>query len=345
MPILAAAWLLSLAQDPASQPAEQDDLEKDFAELAGAFAPGWNVDVHAAMRAAYINTPRDDAASTSFDTARLWIEGEFDRWLVHFGWRAERGPGYGFFGIPDQVGEMREHEVWVRTPVFDFLDFRIGRFKAPVVTSTMIPETGLLLYHRTFIGNDWDSYSTGAALEAHFGPLRGSITAQDGEDDDGKELAWTARGDLDLVGEGISMLHEGAYGASKKLAVTVGGSIYYDTYTHNRSAQAAEVRMTGGSLFGLGPFSLSGEYLDTGDGLGNLFSWGGVASVMLLEDLELAGAIEDFDRDDGTDLWRGSLSYYMNGHDAKLQLIYAQAESNAPVASGDTWMLGLTIGI
>ena len=81
-----------------------------------------------------------------------------------------------------------------------------------------------------------------------------------------------------------------------------------------------------------------------GDGFGSLLYWSGFASFMITKDLEIAAGFDDFERSDRTEAWRGSLSYYFIGNNAKLQLVYTDSTSNAPLAAGQTILLGLTTG-
>ncbi|MCC7014572.1 MAG: hypothetical protein IT454_18570 [Planctomycetes bacterium] len=369
MPITPVAFLVALAvQDPTPQLPIEADFEQDGLQLDLDQVKSWNIDVHALLKTSYMVSPDKDVDGVSYDTARAWINGTIADWRFHFGMRADvgrrlgsgltppdpSGDGLGFFGVPKRLGDARANEVWVQTELvegldwLDTLDLRVGRFKPPMMASSMFPETGLLMYSRSFIGNDWDYYQDGVMLRARTKRVRAWLSAQNGADRMDQDMGLTARGVVDLFGDGVNYNYEGAYRAEKKLAVSAGGAMHYDTSTSDRSAQGVDVRMTGGELFGLGPFSLAAEYVDNGDGLGHLYSYGVMASFMLTDDIECAASFEDFqdfDRVIGADLLRGSISYYIAGHDVKLQLAYASADSNAPLVDDETWVFGLNFGI
>lgn len=361
LPAIAAAFAVAF-QDPSTHVPVDAQYEQDAPVLEGEDAESWKIDVHALLKTSYMENDDKDVSGLSYDLARAWLDARAGRWHFHVGIRADEGrklanvppqpqpagDGLGFFGVTKDLGEVRANEAWVQTEVLDNFDLRVGRFRPPMAASSMVPEAGLLMYHRSFIGNDWDFYQDGLMLRGRYKRVRAWFAVQNGSDRLNQDIAMTARGVIDLFGSGVNYNYEGAYGAKTKFACSAGGSIYYDTATNDRSAQVLDFRMTGGELLGVGPFSLSGEYIDKGDGIGELFTWGATASAMLGKDWELGVSFEDFedfDRVIGADLGRVSLTYFVSGHDAKVQLVYADSNSNAPLVDDETLILGVTLGI
>lgn len=319
------------------------DPNAELPDLASYVSSGWNTEVHGYLRSSYmwsddvqLYSP-DDLGGFSVDGLRLFLRSEVEDWRFHVALRGEEGPDLGFFGVPNSVGEVRMPEAWAMYEVYDDIFVRVGKFRTPFVATAMQEENGMLFYNRSFVGTDWERYRTGVQIDGHKGPLRGWFAVQNGADGAGEDVSLTMRGMWDVFGGGTNQEYEGARDAPEGLAMSIAGSLYYDTANDNFSSQAIEARMT---FLG---FYLAGELVDKGNGLGDLYSWAGTASYMLLDDLELAVGFEDFDRDDETDLWRSSISYYLDGNNAKVQLVNAYAKSNAPLAEGNVLILGLTV--
>jgi hypothetical protein len=338
--LLLPLWLL--AQDPVPWPEGDEELRRQAAEIASSLQSGWNLDLHGFLRTSFFASgdvdiyPGSDAAGVSLDSVRLWVDSELEDWHLRLGVRGETGSGRTFFGVASDPSLVRQIDATLSREIADEIWVTVGRFRPPFISSGMRDEDELLFYDRTFIGTDWDFYRGGAMVHGRYGQLRGWLSAQNGTDGFGEGVAWTLRGMWDVLGEGSGYDREGAYGAAEELGLSVGGALYYDTETDNASAQAIEVRLTAGEV------SLGGEVVDKGDGLGDLYSWAAMASWLFADDLELGLCVEDFDRDDGTDLARLSLTWYAIGEHVKVQAVLADADSNAPLAEAELVLLGLT---
>ena len=349
--MLNATFLAALAFAPqsAGQTPPQDDsplaIDLDAETPAPRFeASGWNVDIGGTLKVGLLASEDvkfySDAgmAGVSIGAARLWFESELpDHWRVHFGLRGERGNPRAFFGVVGETGTVRSVDTWLERELNDDWAVRFGKIRPPFVNSGMIEEANSLFFDRSYIGDDWERYDLGAQLTGRVGVLRGWLAAQNGNDNGGNQHALTLRGMWDVVGGGAERNYEGAWNAPDGLSLSVGGAIYYDTDTDDQSAQAIEGMLTFNRLY------VAAEYADNGDGLGSLYSWGVTSSFMATEDLEVAARLEDFDRDDKADLYRAGVNYYVRGHDIKWQIAYSSSDSNAPLASAQVLLLGLTV--
>jgi len=88
------------------------------------------------------------------------------------------------------------------------------------------------------------------------------------------------------------------------------------------------------------PVYLTAELVDKGEGLGDLYSWGITGAAMIGDSFSVQARVENFDRDDGTDLYRVGFTHYLEGQDIKWHGEFAQAKSNAPLADLGTLTLG-----
>lgn len=330
-------------QDPPSAERELDRIEREAAEIAGAREGAWNLETHGYLKSSYLYSSDTDlyahrgASGFSFDAARFWFESEIAGWRLHLGYRGDFGGGIGFFADVDEPGRLRAIETTAVRQVYDDVWFTIGRFRAPLVQSALLEEDKLLFYHRTFIGTEWDRYVNGVMVHGRYGQLRGWIAAQNGSDQMGEDIAFTGRGTWDVFGGGTGYEREGAYGAPEDLGLSVSASFYEETSGQDAAAQAAEARMT------VAGFYFGGEIVDNGEDLGDLYSWAVMASYLVLDSTEIGACAEDFDRDDATDLYRIGLTQYIQDGDALVQVIYANADSNAPLADSEVVIVGFTV--
>jgi hypothetical protein len=334
------------AQEPASGLDAQDDpdeLEREAAEIAGAREGAWDLEIHGYLKSSYLYSEdttlyaQRGASGFSFDAARFWFESEVAGWRIHLGYRGEVGGGIGFFAAADEPGVLRAIESTAVRSIYEDVWFTVGRFRAPLVTSALLEEDKLLFYHRTFIGTEWDRYLNGVMVHGRYGQLRAWIAAQNGSDQAGEDIGFTARAAWDIFGGGTGYEREGAYGASEDLALTVSAGFYEETQGGDDGAQAAEARMSVAGLY------VGGEIVDNGEDLGDLYSWAVMASWLVLPSTEIGGVAEDFDRDDSTDLYRVGLTQYLLEGDALVQVIYANADSNAPLADSEVLIVGFTV--
>lgn len=338
-------------QDPAQQPAQDksaeggaglDALEQELSEFGREFESGWNVDVSGYLKAGFVasNTRRPltgnkPLRSFSITAARMWVDAEVEGWSIRMGLRGENHTGLGYLGLSGNVGELRMFELVGRREFNENLALHIGRIRSPFIQSALYDDNQLMFFERSFQGEDWDNFTNGAALNVRLGDLEGWFGVQDGLDLAGTSVALTGRGLWHITGDRGGMhINEGPFDAPEELAVTVGGAFFFDTDSDDVSAQALEAYVSARPLY------FAGEVVDKGDGLGDLYSWGLTAAVLLADTLSLQARIENFDRDDGTDVYRIAMTHYLEGHDVKWHLEFADADSNAPLANLGTLTLG-----
>jgi hypothetical protein len=335
----------SMERQNVSQQTERDleRLEREAAQIAGAQEGAWDLEIHGYLKSSYLSShdttlyDHTGASGFSFDAARFWFEADVADWRLHLGYRGDSGPGLGFFANIDTPGKVRAIESTAVRELYEDVWLTIGRFRPPLVTSALLEEDKLLFYNRTFIGTDWDHYFNGAMVHGRYGQVRGWIAAQNGADLMGEDVAFTVRGMWDVFGGGAAYEREGAYGAPEDLALSVGAGFYEETSGGDIGAQAAELRMT------VSGFYLAGEIVDNGEGLGDLYSWALMGSYLVLDSTEIGICLEDFDRDDSTDLYRVSLTQYVLEGDVLAQIVYANADSNAPLADSEVVLAGFTV--
>lgn len=350
-----AATTLYLAAGPVSYPAivpgggERDEwsaLDADIEQIANAGASFSSpLETGGFLKTSWAYS-RDtdylimsDTAGFSLDAARVWLESEIAGWTVHVGLRGEHDVGYGFFGDVGRPDDLEMLEILVSREIADDTFARAGVFRAPFIASALFEENRLMFVDRTYLGERWDFYQEGVGADGRFGPVRWMASAQNGDDAGGEEVALTVRGVFDLFAEPANPEHEGAYGAPDEPALSIAGAAYYDTNTRNASAQAID------AFFTAGPFSLQGEVVDNGDGLGDLYSFGLGGSWLFLPNTEAALRYEDFERSDGTNGFRVGVNHYLIGHDVKVQATYASSDSHAPRADVDLFAIALVVSI
>lgn len=354
--LLPPAQQASAAQDSAQQSAAGQDkqdgaaqdgdgldaLEQELTDFGREFEAGWNIDVSGYLKfgAVASNTRRvvtnnDRLRGLSLTAARLWVDANVEGWSVRMGLRGESHSGLGYLGLTGEVDRLRMFELDVRRELSEHVALQLGRIRSPFLQSALYDDNQLLFFERSFLGEDWDGFTTGAALNVRLGDLEGWFGVQDGIDQRGDSVALTGRGLWHITGDRGGMhINEGPFDAPEELAVTVGGAFYLDTETDDVSAQALEAYVSARPLY------FAAEVVDKGDGLGDLYSWGLTAAVLLADTFSIQARLENFDRDDGTDVYRVAMTHYVVGHDVKWHLEFADAQSNAPLANLGTVTLG-----
>jgi hypothetical protein len=342
-------------QDPVQEPQPQepvasgegaatglDSLDEGLLDFEREYQAGWNVDVSGYLKFAFIgsNARRvvansDRLRGLSVTAARMWVDAEVEGWQLRFGLRGERHSGLGYLGLTGEVQDLRLFELVAKREFSENVNLQIGRIRTPFLQSALYDDNQLMFFERTFQGEDWDAFSNGATLNVRIGDLEGFLGVHNGIDNFGSSVALTARGLWHVTGDRGGMhINEGPFDAPEDFALTVGGAAFFDTETDDVSAQAIEAYAS------WRPVYFSGELVDKGEGLGDLYSWGVTAAVLLGDSFTVQGRIENFDRDDGTDVYRIGFTHYLEGHDIKWHVEYADAESNAPLANLGTVMVG-----
>jgi hypothetical protein len=312
-------------------------------ELARAVSSGWTADVHGYLRTSYIladdPTATDDVNGFSFDALRLFVKARAGDWRFHTAIRGDRGPDLQPYGEVNSSAILRMPEMWAMHDFAEGFQFRVGRFRTPLLSSSMMEETGMVLYSRSFMGRLWerDRYEAGVQIDGQIGDFRGWAAVQNGEDQVGENLAFTLKGQWDIVGGGTSQQHQGARNAPEHLAATIGGAMHYDALDDNYSAQVIEARMT------LDRWYLGYEGVDLGEGLFDSLSSSFITSYMLTDDLELALGFESVDRVGNGNMWRAGATYYLDGEFAKVQAVYNDSHLDDTVFDGDSFLVGVTV--
>ncbi|MBM3988892.1 MAG: hypothetical protein FJ294_13160 [Planctomycetes bacterium] len=313
-------------------------------ELTEWVSTGWSASLHGYIRTSYLvgNAASDpgETESFSFDSLRLFIDARAGDWHFHTAVRGERGLDLQPYGQPNSASVQRMPEMWALYDFAESFHFRIGRFRAPLLSSAMMEENGMVLGYRSLQGREWerDRYQPGVQIDGQIGDLRGWFAIQDGEDQIGENLAFTLKGQWDVLGGGTPQQYQGAFGASDEFALTVGGGLHYDFEDDNYSRQLLDARLTHG------PFYFGIEAIDMGNGLFKDISASLIASAMVTDELELAVGFEDIPRPTGGDLWRVATTWYIDGRNAKVQASYNTADVRVPGLTGDAFIVGLTIG-
>lgn len=304
----------------------------------------WSASVHGYLRSSYIAaddpTGAGDVDGFSFDALRLFVDASAGDWHFHTAMRGDRGQDLQPYGEANASAILRMPEMWAMYDFAEGFHVRVGRFRTPLLSSSMMEETGMLLYCRSFQGRLWerDRYQSGVQIDGQIHDFRGWFALQNGEDQIGENLAFTLKGQWDVLGGGTAQQYQGAYGAPEHLAATVGGALHYDTLDDNYSAQMLEARMT------LGRYYLGYEGIDLGNGLFDDVSSSLIASAMVMDQLELAVGYENVTRPERGDLWRVGATWYVEGRNAKVQAVYNSSDIATPVFDGEAFLVGVTVG-
>ena len=319
------------------------DEAASLEELSRAVSSGWTAEVHGYLRTSYLvaddPTATTDVEGFSFDALRLFVRAQAGDWRFHTAIRGDRGQDLQPYGEANSSAVLRMPEMWAMHDFAEDFQFRVGRFRTPLLSSSMMEENGMVLYSRSFMGRLWerDRYQAGVQIDGQIGEFRGWAAIQNGEDQIGENLAFTLKGQWDIVGGGTSQQLQGARNAPEHLAVTIGGAMHYDALDDNYSAQVVEARMT------LDRWYLGYEGVDLGQGLFDSLSNSLITSYMVTDDLELALGFESVDRVGSGNMWRAGATYYLEGEFAKVQAVYNDSHLDGPVFDGDSFLIGVTV--
>ncbi len=230
----------------------------------------------------------------------------------------------------------------------------MGKFKAPLLRSRLLTTTRLLFLDRTIQARETGPRDLGFKAEVELAErAKLYAAAQNGDDDQAKELLWTGRLNVDVFGGGVSK-YEGAYKAGDEPRLTFGLGAQDDTALGDGLVLAAD------AAFSLGRFSLGGEIVRHGDDYGNYrdeildpatilqrggtTAWDATASWMLIEKkLEVAVRHEEFDDPNDVSRLTAGLNYYLKGHKAKLQLNWIDVSNDLPLLESEVIALGFVL--
>lgn len=385
----AALGATAHATDPAVEagPAESDwaRLDREIGELSSSLsrqASETNVgglirvlyarshdrafELNAAGTASSVNSG-NDIGGFAFSEVDLFAEGSINE---EYDWRIQVDLDGGAARLEDAYGRYKGQGY----------DLTGGQFKAPVLQSNRVyPENQLMMF-RTFIGQIFDFWNTGAMVSTSYEQFRAFFAVQNGADAVAEDLLFSSRVEFNLNG-GTGDL-EGAWGADDEVAATFGAMWFKDeTDFAEGDAFGADVSVTagifsfhgeivnfdgpllanattgtsnipagfggaGGAIFG--PVFLPINYAEASGGgfrVDNPTLWNSTASVLLEQlDLELGLRLEVYDDPGNTRSATLHANWYRSGRNAVWQAGVSQISSNG-VQSAASGVNGTAEGI
>lgn len=345
--VLGSASLLGAPAIPGGEnaPSESEDwasLDREIAELAANLnQPSSGFSVGGYLRINFASSDdlpvaptNNDLSGFLFDNARMYFEGQTGDWGVYV--QVEAGSG-----TLDLI------DAFIHTDLNEYVTFTMGQFKRPLLWSGMLEPIHLLLIPYTTSGSIWSTRDLGAQANGSWERLRWWAAAHNGSDNAGDEFRYTGRVAVHLLGPDYATqrLIEGAYGAPQALNLVLGAGASDDDQISGGDAGAVDARLTWDQLY------LHGEYVHQPDDpalgfLANASQWAATASYMIVPDQwEVALRWEELN--DSVD--RGGfivgVNYYIEGHNVKWQLNYADIDADAPGNDTQVFSLGLTGGV
>lgn len=244
------------------------------------------------------------------------------------------------------TGILEIEDAWVRAPLGDEFGLWVGRFRAPFLRSGMVEARDLLFITRTRNGVFYSTRDTGTMLTGDHGRLHWTAAMQNGADGKMDRFLQTLTAKVNLIGV-PELPWEGAYKGGTNTRFTLGGGV------SNDDARAGSGE---GTAFALEAyllhkgFNLTVEWLsyegaydlfpfdtvpgDQQEQRGNTQPWTVTASYMIVpEKYELALRYDNFDDksapvDYDRQTWTVGVNRYLDGHNLKWQLNYADAVKN-----------------
>ncbi len=315
----------------------------------------------------------EDLLGLALEDARLWANGN----LGDFGWRismdfAENEIDVAGTDVPvtylakAEAGELGNNnyeanlqDAYASWNFSEAVSLTWGRYRAPRSLSSTFNQDSLLFTQRTVLGDYGYRFDEGVMISGRYdGGLNWYLSAQNGVDGTEDDLNFTARMEL-MSGNGASK-KEGAYDASNALNATLGAT--YEDDGEAGSYWLVDLAGTSGNLgYHAEFYSFDDDSTDNDTGLGlgtgasyinpvSMFAedanpWSATLSYLITpETSEFAVRYEDLDDQDDTTLLSFGYSYYMAGHNAKLQFGYSMLESDNNALDGDIISIGLTLG-
>jgi len=348
---LTAASGLSFA-GPGSE--EWAGLDRDIENLASSFAPqggGFAVDgflISSYDNSSDIQVGSNDLGGFSVRNARANLQGMVGDYGVFISFDAGSDPlGFGTLlnrllpGSSSGSGTAALLDAYGTFSIGDQVNGQVGQFRPPFLWSSQLDEDKFVLLNRTVNGAIWAMRDTGVMFNGTFEQIGWWVSAQNGSDSVGDELAFTGRVDFDAMGTGAGT-QEGAYGASDESSLTVGVAFHDDGNLNDGAAIA------GDAVFSIGAFSAQAEIVDYDqDYFGSeMTPFSVTASYMVSpEEYEIAVRFEDLDDSDDTTVITGGVNRYVAGHDAKWGINYSTTQSDDSNLEVDVISVGLTLSV
>jgi hypothetical protein len=200
---------------------------------------------------AFATHSSDDASDGTDDVSGTTLEDVdlFFQWKgLHVGWRVS---------ADFDDGDARLEDAYARWSHADWLELAAGQLKPRVLRSGSVPDDGLLLRERTFLGAAFDLWDDGVAVGGHADQFDYWLTLTDGANGRESDHAWTARGEWALYDAAFED-REGARGAPDHLRLLLGAAAFADVSQSSSDG--------GGFGFDLaltfGPYAFHAEWAD-----------------------------------------------------------------------------------
>lgn len=267
------------------------------------------------------------------DNLRVGVEGEAE--------------GYQYLLSTEALhGTAQIQDAWVRVPVGDQFGLWMGRFRPPVLRSGMVDARNLLFITRTRNGVFYSARDLGVMVTGDHGRLHLSAAMQNGADAKSDRSLQTLAAKVNVIGD-PELEWEGAYGCGRTTRFALGGAITNDDarggsgegtafalegYLVHRGLSLAAEWLSYETAYDLFPYEAVPG--DQHEQRGNTQPWTITASYMVVPDkYEVAVRYDNFDdkqapRDYGRETWTIGINRYIDGHDLKWQLNYADVVKN-----------------
>ena len=255
------------------------------------------------LRTFYTQSPKEGGAGTN-DLSGQVLE-DVDAWFAtdvgELSWRLSAELDEGTTELEDA------HARW---HAYDWLGLMAGQFKPRVVRSGSMPDDGLLLRERTFLGAAFDAWDDGVELGGHYDQFDYWFALTDGSNGQDSDHFWSARGEWALYDAAFED-REGARGSPTHLCVLLGAFLFEDVAqsTSDGGGWGADFALT------FGPYAFHVEWADLDEDFartidvfnGYLITIGdgkprsGTLSRRVLEDGEVAARFQAADDLDSTE--------------------------------------------
>jgi hypothetical protein len=338
----------------ASESEEWLTLDKEIETLSTSLPQGGSGFVVSGwLRTSYVNSSDPfnsgvDVSGFFLDNARINFDGSVGNFDVHIALEGNENLGlYGIYRIPDGSGSVTPIDAWADWNITDTWWVRAGEFRAPTLSAALMNENQMIFWQKAVLADTWTTRDQGVMVGGAFEMIGLYAAIQNGSDDQVDDLAFTVRGDWDILGGGVPDT-EGAYGAADGMGLNVGAAYYDDASITDGSAFFVDAGFT------MGPFAAHAEMAANDDGLGVMLPAGTAlgtttydidASFLFAGTWEVAGRFQSMDDDDDTSIFDIALNKYMEGHDAKFLLQWSSASSDDADNEADLLILGMTVSV
>jgi hypothetical protein len=312
-------------------------------EFSGWVFASWNFHQEVSPSTATFPATGDKAQYFLLDSVRIRVDGQ----VANYGYRIEydfadpNSAGFGttLAGLLDAYGYVT---------VADTVMFTVGNFRTPFLRSGLLDRNRLMFTNRSDLGFQFAARTTGLMASGTFETLDWYLSGQNGTDGLAKKYLFNGRLEWDILGGGVGML-EGAWGAPKELAWTIGGAIQDDGGVSDGLNWAADTELTVGGFYLqgevvgfdegtvatpglLGSSILLAPQLGTLPGREDTTPWNVSASFLFNDMYEIAARYQNVDDTGDTTAWAVAINRYVLGHDIKWTAQWEQVETDTAIA-------------